>query len=120
MIQNSLALIFESSDESDPTYLEWLEDRGIVVWEDMVPTFMRTAPGTDIRQPDEREARALTLSLQTLNRFFKKYRRVLGGPMLPPDGLTLQVPGAGGQPAVEVRFPPPDYDWVADLVDAEE
>jgi hypothetical protein len=119
VFDNALVFFLEDRDESDPTYLEWLAAHGLKYTRHNVPFFLKTAPGSTPRQPNEREVRALTLAIEALAQFFKEYERVLQGPFLPVEGLTYQatVPNNSNKVAVDVRFPPQGYDWSEDLAD---
>src|SRR3989440_5023848 len=119
VFENSLVFFLEEKDESDPTYLEWLTTHGLKYTRHNVPFFLKTAAGSKPRQPDEREVRALTLAIDALAQFFKEYERVLQGPFLPVEGLSYQahVQNNSDKVAVDVRFPPENYDWDEDLAD---
>ncbi len=124
-MEDSVAMYFDSSDEVDPTYLEWLEERGLKSPSRQgVPSFVRVTKGSEPRNPDAREVKALTLAIEALNQFFTKYQRTLEGPFLPADGLNLQATvGATKQKAgttVEITFPPPDYNWTDDEFEDDE
>src|SRR5919202_3084839 len=119
VFENALVFFLEERDESDPTYLEWLAAHGPQYTRHNVPFFLKTTPGSTPRQPNEREVRALTLAIEALAQFFKAYERVLHGPFLPVQGLTYQatVQNNSNKVAVDVRFPPENYDWNEDLAD---
>src|SRR5918911_1519121 len=91
VFDNALVFFLEERDESDPTYLEWLGPHGLKYTRHNVPFFLKTAPGSTPRQPNEREVRALTLAIEALAQFFKEYERILQGPFLPIEGLTYQA-----------------------------
>jgi hypothetical protein len=122
VFDNALVFFLEDRDESDPTYLEWLAAHELKYTRHIVPFFLRTAPGSTPRQPNEREVRALTLAIEALAQFFKAYERVLHGPFLPMQGLRYQatVQHNADKVAVDVRFPPENYDWSEDLADERE
>ena len=119
VFETSLVFFLEDRDESDPTYLEWLTTHGLKYTRHNVPFFLKTAAGSKPRQPDEREVRALTLAIEALAQFFKEYERVLQGPFLPVEGLRYQahVQHNADKVAVDVQFPPENYDWDEDLAD---
>jgi hypothetical protein len=119
VFDNALVFFLEDRDESDPTYLEWLAAHGLKYTRHNVPFFLKTAAGSTPQQPNEREVRALTLAIEALAQFFKDYERVLHGPFLPVQGLSYQatVQHNADKVAVDVRFPPENYDWDADLAD---
>lgn len=115
LAQNSLAILFESRDEADPTYGAWLKDRGVKPpARDSIPLFVRTEVGHETRQPNDREVSAMTLALEALNQFCTRHRARLEGPFLPLEPLSLAVQlaaGARGTPApVAVTYPPPEWD----------
>jgi len=119
VFDNALVFFLEDKDESDPTYLEWLAARGLKYTRHNVPFFLKTAAGSTPRQPNEREVRALTLAIEALAQFFKAYEHVLQGPFLPVEGLSYQatIQNNSDKVAVDVRFPPENYDWAEDLAD---
>jgi hypothetical protein len=114
--QNALVLFFNTEDETDPTYLEWLRQRKVRRPADVVPTPLRTETGQEPRNPNEREVRAMTLALQAANQFVGHHARALQGPLLVDTVLTYEAHvGTGAQRvSVEVTYPPRDYDWDKD------
>jgi hypothetical protein len=69
-LRHALSILFTDLDEVDPSYEEWLEKHGQIDRFDewgQWPTFIRTMPEPPYtRVPDEREAQALSLGLQSL------------------------------------------------------
>ncbi|MDP9374619.1 MAG: plasmid pRiA4b ORF-3 family protein [Chloroflexota bacterium] len=109
--ENALVLFYSDEEESDPTYLEWLAERGLTYTASVgVPWFLRTAPGEEPRQPDVREVAALTLALEAVNGFLTRHGRGLAG-TVPEEELTavIRVESAAGTVPVEVRYPPAEY-----------
>lgn len=116
--QDSLAVLYGPAAEEDPSYMEWLTARGLkAASRDGVPYFVRTEGGAKPRPPTEREARALALALDALNQFFSKHARALSGPFISAEPLTLQarVETGAGPVAIPVAFPPPNWDFAADM-----
>ncbi len=110
--ENALVLFFTEEEETDPTYVEWLGERGLTYPASVgVPSFLRTAPGAEPRDPDAREVAALTLALGALNGFLSRHGRSLAGPFPPPEELvdTIRVDGPAGKLPIEVRYPPAEY-----------
>jgi hypothetical protein len=112
--ENSLVMFLNTKDESDPTYLAWLTEHALKYpSREAVPYFIRTDGQGNVRSPDEREARALTLALGALNQFFKRFEFKIDDGFEPPARLELaaQVTSEAGAVSVPVAFPPPDYEW---------
>ncbi|NWJ95289.1 MAG: plasmid pRiA4b ORF-3 family protein [Chloroflexi bacterium] len=119
-LEDSLAVYLEPVEEVDPTYLEWLQEHKLKFpSRQSVPTFVRVVHGSEPRQPNATEVKALTLAVEALNLFFARYRRTLEGPVLPVGGLIYQAQLASGV-TVEVTFPAPDYEWPDDEEDDED
>lgn len=115
-VQDSLVLLLEDRDDVDPTYLEWLAERGIKLGNRRgVPSAIRTFPGGETRLPNEREAAALTLAIEAINGFADHARPLLVGPFLPAGGIArtvrVELGRAGGKVDVEARFDPFDPAW---------
>ncbi|HUY78411.1 MAG TPA: plasmid pRiA4b ORF-3 family protein [Ktedonobacterales bacterium] len=71
MMEDSLTVFFTPIEESDPMYVEWLEDRGLKTPNRQIaPEFTRMAKGEEPRHPTARETQALRLALEALNSFF--------------------------------------------------
>jgi hypothetical protein len=118
--QNSLALLFSSAREADPTYLEWLDQRGIKHPKQAgIPQFVRTTAEGEVRWPNSREARALALALKAATQFFGGVGRMMRGPFLPLLPLVEQARVSDGdrEVAVTVTFPPEGHDWSQDIAD---
>lgn len=117
--QNTIAVMFGSADDEDPTYLDWLKARGLKYpSRRAVPSFLRTRAGVMPQPPSEREARAATLALEALMQFVGRFADAPAGPLVLSEPLTMQarVNAGGAQPVVvEVTFPPRDWDVAADL-----
>jgi hypothetical protein len=109
--ENSLVFFLEERDESDPTYVEWLKERGLKFTRENVPFFLKTVPGETPRPPDEREVRALASAIDAIARFFKQFGRQIATGMIPLAGYALTEVSTDTGTVREVRFPPPDYDW---------
>jgi hypothetical protein len=106
-IEECLVCSFDAERELDPTYLEWMAGHGFKApSRQAVPTFLKTHPRQEAREPNERETRALTRALEALNQFFSTFRRPLeerSAPLGVP--LCLQV-RAGDGSSVAVSFTP--------------
>ena len=115
--ENSLVMFLNTKDESDPTYLAWLKERALKYpSREGVPYFIRTDDQGTIGSPNERETRALTLALDALNQFFKRFEFEIDDGFEPPATLELaaRVATEAGPVRVPVAFPPPDYEWTDD------
>jgi hypothetical protein len=111
--QNSLAVLFASEEEAGASYVEWLKQRDVKPpARDSLPMFVRTEVGQLPRHPSDNEVAAMTLALEAINQFFTRYKSALAGPFLPPDPLSLiaQIGSGADKRAIEVIFPPPDWD----------
>jgi hypothetical protein len=117
---DSLLVFFDERDECPPSYLAWLQERGLTYPSRQgVPSFFRTfAQGGEPRPPDGGEVRVLTLAIEALNQFFSHRGSFLRGPFVPPDGISyraqVQVGGDSGRTEVAVRYPPEGYVWEED------
>jgi Plasmid pRiA4b ORF-3-like protein len=113
-LQNTLVLFFAPVEESDPTYVDWLRVHRLKYpSREGVPSFFRTAPGTEPRSPDAQEARALTLALGATNQFFSQHGRLLETVFPPETALThrAEVESGTDRVVLDVTFPPPDFAW---------
>lgn len=122
--QECLVCFFDPEEETDPSYVEWLEEHNISFEGYDVPTFLRTGHDFEPREPNEPEVQALTLALAATNQFLVAHRQSLRQAMGPPPGGLRHTAHIGGKKrgqAIEVLLPPPGYDVDADLdaVDAE-
>jgi len=103
--ENALAMTFDTAEESDPMYLEWLQERDLsLASRNAVPSFVRTRRNGEPRLPTDREVRALTLALQAVNGFLSRFRRRLATPFVSLDPLVTEVKVPTGQ-SLEVRWP---------------
>ena len=103
--EDSLALFFLEEDEEDPTYLRWIEERGLKV-DDRggVPEFMRVLRGGETRMPNAEETYVLTLAIEAVNDFLTRYRRRLTDPLKAYEPVAAHITLSGGEVA-EVRWP---------------
>lgn len=112
--QNCLALLFDAEEEADPTYRLWLSDRKLKgASKQAIPTFLRTSPDGEPRQPNADEVRALTLALDALNRFFSRNGRALE-PLAEEAGAVAQMVEVGGEGGGEkvpitLTYPAPGF-----------
>ncbi len=106
LAQDALVCFFDARDELDQTYLAWLDERKIKPPKDGVPTFLRTSPEAEPRQPDVREARAFTLALAALAQFCAQFKAtLLDDPVIDePLTMTAQV----DKEAVPISYVPAD------------
>ncbi len=121
--EEGLVCFFDSKDESDPTYLDWMAEHGLKPpSREGVPTFLKTLPGQEPREPtDEREIKAMALALEALNQFFSHFRAALEAPLTPNETLTHKARVGGA--TIEVSFTPSEdmYEaWPDDDEEAEE
>ena len=104
-LEDALVVDFESTEEDDPTYLEWLQERKLAIASrDLLPTFTRTRRRGEPSLPTEREARALTLALEAVNGFLSRFRRRLATPFVTWEPLVTEVKVSDGR-QVKVRWP---------------
>jgi hypothetical protein len=120
LVEEGLVCFFNPKDECDPTYLDWMAERGLKPpSREGVPTFVKTLPGQEPIEPEnEREIKALTLALEALNQFLSHSRATLEAPLTP--GETLSYKARLGGLAVDVSFTPsPDMfqDWIDEELD---
>lgn len=114
---DSMVVFFDPAAEGDPTYLDWLKERGITYsGRRLAPSFFRVMEGGETRDLIDREVTALTLALAALNQFLTHYEPVLVGPFLPDDPLRYQARVGTGRDkrAVDMHFPPPGEGWGED------
>lgn len=114
MIEESLVLFYSDEEETDPTYVEWVRERGLTFVKSRgIPTFLRTGAGQEPRPPDEREVIAMTVALEALNALFSKRadQMALTAAEQPHASLTYvaQAPLRGSTVAVQVSYPPDGY-----------
>lgn len=110
----SLVVFFDPPSECDPTYLDWLGERGIrYAARQRVPSFFRVMPEGETRDITAREATALTDALAALNQFITHFEPMLKGPFLPDDPLRYQahIGTDRAKRTVDVRFPPAGEAW---------
>ncbi len=111
---DSMVVFFDPAVECDPTYLDWLRERGITYsGRRLAPSFFRVMAGGETRDLVDREVTTLTLALAALNQFLTHYEPVLVGPFLPEDPLRYRASVGTGRDkhAVDVHFPPPGEGW---------
>jgi hypothetical protein len=104
-MENAVAAYFDTAEDSDPTYLDWLQERGLpLASRNAMPTFVRTRRNGEPRLPTDREVRALTLALQAVNGFLTRFRRRLATHFVSYEPLVTEVNVPTGQ-SIEVRWP---------------
>jgi hypothetical protein len=118
--QESLVCFFDSEDETDPSYIEWLEEHGMTFDdEEEIPMFLRAGHQFDPRPPTAQEVQALTLALDATNQFLAAHQRTLRRHpySLPTSGLhhTAQVGAGQHDQPIEVDWPAPGFDVRAEL-----
>ncbi len=116
--EDGMVCFFNSKEECDPTYLEWMAEHGLKPpSRDGVPTFLKTLPGQEPREPeDEREIKAITLALEAMNQFLSHFRTTLESQPPPNETLTHQARVSGGS-TIAVSFTPTEEmyeDWLDD------
>ena len=106
-LEEGLVCFFDTDQEIDPTYLEWMEEHGFKApSRQAVPTFLKTSPGQEPQEPNERETRAMTLALEALNQFFSRFRAPLEEQSASP-GVPLRLQARLRDGALgEVSFTP--------------
>jgi hypothetical protein len=117
--QEALVCFFESADDVPPSYLDWLEERGIEFEEDeAVPGFLRAGQQDNPRNPSAEEVRAFTIALDATNQFLAAHMRTLRRRSYTQPRLdlrhTAQVQDGGQELSVEVVWPAPGYDAAED------
>lgn len=127
LVPDSLVLFLDDEDDTDPTYLAWLEERGLKYPSPSgVPSFLRTMEHGESRQPNAREIRALTVALDAVNQFFTRHRVPLERHFPPDKPLTHTAKVSLGDATVTVHVtaPAPGTDWpeieAEDAEDAED
>ncbi|MDQ6601524.1 MAG: plasmid pRiA4b ORF-3 family protein [Chloroflexota bacterium] len=113
-VGESMVVFFDPAVECDPTYLDWLRERGIAyAGRRLAPSFFRVMAGGETRDLTDQEAAALASALGALNQFLTHYEPILTGPFLPDDPLIHRAHVGTGRDkwTVEVRFPPPGEGW---------
>jgi hypothetical protein len=108
-LENSLAVYFDPADETEPSYLAWIEERRLPLpASGDIPAFFRTSRGDEVRLPEEREVRAMTLALEATTGFLREHRRrierLMKSPFLPEDVLSATVRVSGDR-EIEVTWP---------------
>lgn len=117
-MEDCLLMFLEDEEEVDPSYLDWLDERGVTFASRQdVPSFGRTMRGGESRLPNAREARALTLALEGLNGFISKHRALLQSALAPPGTLThtTRVGEGRAKTPVAVTAPAPGFAWEDEL-----
>jgi len=123
LMEDGLVCFFNTKEECDPTYLEWMKARKLkAASQDGIPYFLKTNAGQETRPPVQREARALTLAFEALNQFFSQFRAQLeaGAPLGVPLTLTVRVNLGPDRITVPVSFTPTEEMYLDDLLFAEE
>ena len=123
LMEDALVCFFNTNEECDPTYLDWMKARRLTIpKKDGVPFFTKTSVGEPPRQPNEREARALTVALDALGQFFSKFGEQLEDGAAVGVPLTLAAPVRLGKDRmmVPVSFTPTEEMYAEDIwVDSE-
>ncbi|HEY0068608.1 MAG TPA: hypothetical protein VGE04_01420 [Chloroflexia bacterium] len=92
-IEDNLVVYFDTTEDSDPFYLEWLADRKLKYSsKDTVPSFHRMVEHAGPVNPGRQEVVALTLALESLSDFFSTQRRAIVR-RYPPDFIVLPRTG---------------------------
>lgn len=108
---NNLALWLEPWDNVDQTYLDWLQSHKLKYTKrQLIPEFKQIISLKDWEQPNEREIKALLISIEGLNKFFQKNLSYLKQGLYPAGGLELETETSVGG-TVKVKFPAPNYDY---------
>jgi hypothetical protein len=113
-MEDCLVMFLEDEEESDPTYLDWLDDHDVkFASRQDVPSVMRTMRGGESRLPNARETRALTLALEGLSGFISKHRARLEAATAPPGPMThtTRVGVGRDRTSVTVTAPAPGFSW---------
>jgi len=113
-MEDCLVLFLEDEEDIDPTYLDWLDARGVTFASRQdVPSINRTMRGGENRLPNAREARAFTLALEGLNGFISKHRALLETADAAPGTLThtTRVGEGRDRTPVTVTAPAPGFEW---------
>src|SRR5262249_25607310 len=70
LVADSIVIFFDSVDELDPTYVDWIKTHGLKYPSRQgVPFFFAMEKGGEQRNFNEREVRAVTIALDALNQF---------------------------------------------------
>lgn len=70
-MEDGMMIYFDPDDDSDPTYLDWLDERELkYASRDAIPSFHRLVARSQPRPLNEREARAMVIAIEALNQFF--------------------------------------------------
>ena len=105
LMKDTLVCFFDDDEEADPTYLAWMDGhklKGPV--KGYVPVFQRTMEGGTVRQPNEREVQALTLTVEALNQFFTTFAAAIkAGPAV---GVPIEFSTKVGIIPVTVAYIP--------------
>lgn len=112
---NSVGCFFDAVEEVDPTYLRWLQERGITVPNrEAVPSFLRIAMGEGPRLPNAAEVAALTIGLDAVSQFTQRFQPELDQDEPPTEHLTHQAQVTAGPATltVDLSYPAGDYMWV--------
>ena len=112
LIEDALTLFFESAEEIDPTYLEWLDERRInYSSRDGIPQIYRMKHGAEPSAPTARETRAVTLVVEAINQFVSAHNSKLDSAEAPNEALSLDASVALGSDKIPVRvvFPAPGF-----------
>lgn len=118
LMEDALVCFFNTKDECDPTYLDWMKARRLAISkEGGVPFFTKTSGGEPPRQPDEREARALTAALDALGQYFGRFGEQLeeGAAVGVPLTLAAQVRLGKDRLMVPVSFTPTEEMYSEDI-----
>jgi hypothetical protein len=90
LMEDGMVCLFNTKEDSDPTYLDWLKAHKIKVpAREGIPLFLKTHAGEHPGAPGEREVQALTLAFQALNQFYSHFRQQLEAGAEPDVPLTL-------------------------------
>lgn len=89
-IEDSMVVYFDTKEESDPFYIEWLTDGKLMkhTTRDAVPSFHRLVERTGPARPGREEVLALTVAVQALSQFFSAKRSAILR-RYPPDFIVL-------------------------------
>jgi hypothetical protein len=74
-MEDSMAVYFDPPEEHDPTYLEWLERRGLPAFShEQIPRFFRSYRSGKVDNLTAREVEAMMLALHLVSTFVDRYR----------------------------------------------
>lgn len=103
LMEDGMVCLFNTKEDSDPTYLDWLKANKIKVpAREGIPLFLKTHAGQHPSAPGEREVQALTLAFQALNQFYSHFRPQLEEGAEPDVPLTLMAQASLGTERVTV------------------